>query len=516
MFALVAILSWTILAALNTAQLQFVQTVDVDVQELALAGQFHASVMTLRSSVRGLTLFSYAKDPKRIQVAGAGFQKSSEEARSALLQLDSLLTAPEDKALVEDGLNNLKHIDSIFGEFKGFCETFQPDAANAYMDANGVQNLMRLSDIGPQLSANARKIVKARKEDVLSRNATSRWTTLGVILLAFVAGVGIAFEIRRISFALHQLVADISEGSEQLATAASQVSSSSQTLAQGASEQAASLEETSSSTEEITSMTNRNAENARQAASIVTKAGEDFEATNHKLTDMVTSMGLINASSGKVAKIIKVIDEIAFQTNILALNAAVEAARAGESGMGFAVVADEVRNLAQRCAQAAKDTTELIEESVTNCSLGSEKLSSVEIAIKQISEGAKAIKVLVDEVDLGSQEQAKGLQQIAGAITQMEQVTQKIASSSEEGAAAGEELTAQAESLRTIVNRLTAIVGGGASRPEMLEQRHSRTRSLSFTHPVQQKRQGYKTSRQFGDRYVTPAANNDRDVDLFS
>ena len=176
---------------------------------------------------------------------------------------------------------------------------------------------------------------------------------------------------------------------------------------------------------------------------------------------MLGSMNSINESSAKISKIIKVIDEIAFQTNILALNAAVEAARAGNAGMGFAVVADEVRNLAQRSAQAAKDTAELIEDSIQRSTEGSSKLNEVADAIRKITGNAESVRTLVTEVSLGSQEQARGIDQIAKAITQMEQVTQQVAANAEESAASSEELSSQAESLDRVVARLTSMVGGG-------------------------------------------------------
>jgi methyl-accepting chemotaxis protein len=289
----------------------------------------------------------------------------------------------------------------------------------------------------------------------------AKWWNWIISLLAVLCGSALAFYIvRSIHGDLQQVVAELNEGAGQVASAAGQISSSSQSLAQGASEQAASLEETSASGEQINSMARKNAENAQAANTLVMRSQEKFTETNAALELMVKSMSDIKASSDKVARIIKVIDEIAFQTNILALNAAVEAARAGEAGMGFAVVADEVRNLAQRCAQAAKDTASLIEESISRSNEGQVKVSEMAMAIRTITEEAGKVKTLVDEVALGSHEQTRGTDQIAKALTQMEQVTQQSAANAEESAAAAEELTAQASSLMETASRLAAMIGG--------------------------------------------------------
>lgn len=209
-------------------------------------------------------------------------------------------------------------------------------------------------------------------------------------------------------------------------------------------------------------MARKNTENSRSAADLVASSQQKFGEANRALEGMVVAMSEINSQSDRISRIIKTIDEIAFQTNILALNAAVEAARAGEAGMGFAVVADEVRNLAQRCAQAAKDTAAMIEESIAKSNDGKVKVDQVAASIRAVTEEAGRIKMLVDEVSLSSQEQARGIDQIGKAITQMEQVTQRNAASAEESAAAAEELNAQSETMRGVVDRLTSMVGGGA------------------------------------------------------
>ncbi len=167
----------------------------------------------------------------------------------------------------------------------------------------------------------------------------------------------------------------------------------------------------------------------------------------------------INASSEQIAKIIKVIDQIAFQTNILALNAAVEAARAGEAGAGFAVVADEVRNLAQRSAQAAKDTASLIEDSIAKSQAGKLQVDQVATAIRTITAEASKMKVLVDEINLGSHEQSKGIGQISNSIHQMEKVTQSNAAAAEQTASAAQQLLAQSNSVKEVVDQLTSMVG---------------------------------------------------------
>ena len=277
--------------------------------------------------------------------------------------------------------------------------------------------------------------------------------TIIAILLAFLITIGITKAITKIVMALN-------DGSEQTSSAAQQVASSSQQLSQGATEQASSLEETSSALDQMTSMIKQNADNAGKASQMAAEAKLHAEKGDVSMKEMQISMKAIGESADKVGRIIKTIEEIAFQTNILALNAAVEAARAGEHGKGFAVVADEVRNLAQRASLAAKDTQVLIENSQTRTKEGYEVTKKASEALGQIMEAAKKVADVVNEIALASKEQSDGINQVTTAISQMDQVTQQNAASAEESAAAAEELSSQAENLKDMVVGLQQVVSG--------------------------------------------------------
>lgn len=298
-------------------------------------------------------------------------------------------------------------------------------------------------------------------DDVMLKTASStRWIVIIFSIVAIALGIILAVIISLgISKSINAVTVDIGSGAEQVAAASEQLSSASQQMAQGASEQASNLEEISSSIEELTSMTNQNADNSRQANDMGKSASLAGKQSREAVSQMSETAGQIKRSSDETAQIIKTIDEIAMQTNLLALNAAVEAARAGEAGRGFAVVAEEVRNLAQRSAEAARNTAQLIEGMQKSSEEGVEASGKVEASINEITETVDKMTSLLAEVSAASGEQSQGLQQINQAITQLDTVTQQNAANSEESASSSEELSAQAQGLNSAVEVLKSIVG---------------------------------------------------------
>jgi methyl-accepting chemotaxis protein len=282
---------------------------------------------------------------------------------------------------------------------------------------------------------------------------------------------------RLITVPLRRIIHHLKQGADRLNASSTEMASISQCLADGASNQAASLEETSASLEEVSSMTERNGENAQRTTGLAKQARSAGDQGAVDMQAMSAAMEAIKASSDDIAKIIKTIDEIAFQTNILALNAAVEAVRAGEAGLGFAVVADEVRSLAQRSAHAAKETADKIEGAIGKTAQGLEISRKVMQGLNDIVSKARQVDELVAEVATASREQTQGLKQINTAVAQMDKVTQSNAASADEGAAAAEGLNAQAESIKESVSGLLKLVGGeGAVAPTITAASAARTR----------------------------------------
>jgi len=358
---------------------------------------------------------------------------------------------------------------------------------------NGMEEIMNamiaLDEIGKKRAAAGAHIEQlaaatagaGMARTVASAEASSAQLSRASLTVQLMLAVSIAiavivsgFTIRGINRVLRSTTASLTAGAEQIAAAANQVSGSSQSLAEGASEQAASLEETSSSLEEMSSMTKRNAGSANQAKEIAQHARHSADRSANSVAKLNAAMGELKSSNSEVAKIVKTIDEIAFQTNILALNAAVEAARAGEAGAGFAVVAEEVRSLAHRSAQAAKETANKIESALAKSEEGARISEEVTTSLGGIIDHVLKLDGLISEIAQASAEQAQGIEQVNRAISEMDKVTQSNAATAEESASAAEEMNAQTAELNSLVGDLLTLVGGRRLTHAPGQHRHDR------------------------------------------
>ncbi len=295
-----------------------------------------------------------------------------------------------------------------------------------------------------------------------SRHIRNIILLVGVVFFT-VAMVCILVFVRSLTVPITRIIDSLSDGAGQVASASGQVASAGQSLASGSAEQASAVEETSSSLEEMSAMTSQNADHAHEADSLMTESATVVDEANAAMTELTASMDQIGKSSEETSKIIKTIDEIAFQTNLLALNAAVEAARAGDAGAGFAVVADEVRNLAMRAADAAKNTSALIEGSVKQIQEGTDYVNLTNESFTKVSESSKKVGELISEIAVASKEQSEGIKQVNQAVSEMDKVIQSNAANAEESASAAEEMSAQATEMNSVVIDLGRLIYGSGN-----------------------------------------------------
>ena len=451
---LLGVVSW-----LKTEQISgnVAEIVDQSLPELSLAGDIRFQVVLLR--VTNLKHVMY-NEPAQKEALEKEAETQEQQLSEWVQQYEKYAKAPEQRALYSQ-------IGPLLESYKSETHKLR-DASRQNKAEETHKFLLSAGQIGNQfvkvvedLRSYSAHHVEANGRDVVRLIASSKQAVLLFVVLAVMASCVAGWLITRsISRILHGAAERLSEGAEQTASASGQVSSASQTLAEGASEQAASLEETSASLEEISSMTKKNADNAQTTKGLANIARVAADSGASDMQKMSLAMQDIKSSSDDISKIIKTIGEIAFQTNILALNAAVEAARAGEAGMGFAVVADEVRNLAQRSAQAAKETAAKIETAIAKTAQGVQMSEKVAQSLTEIVTNVRKVDELVAEIATASKEQSDGITQVNTAVTQMDKVTQGNAASAEESASAAEELNAQTHVLRGIIGELLQLVGG--------------------------------------------------------
>jgi methyl-accepting chemotaxis protein len=353
-----------------------------------------------------------------------------------------------------------------------FNNVFSLWEANNKISMSMQNNGEKISAIAQQLQQEAEKQMTKAKDNSIKLCAILFFASIlsGVLLIYLISG-SIAKPINRI-------IGDLSESSAQVSSVSEQVSSASQSLADGSSAQATSIEETSSALDEMSSMTKQNAENANEVKKLMGESGKIVSEVSNHMNQMDDAIDKITKSSEETGKIIRTIDEIAFQTNLLALNAAVEAARAGEAGAGFAVVADEVRNLSMRSADAAQNTTDLIENIIESVRYGSELVKSTQEVYQKNVELTDKAGQLVEEIASSAQQQDQGIEQVNIAVAEMDKVTHNNAANAEESASASEEMHAQAGQLKNLVDELVILTNGNGKSIRKFNREGVRTQKL--------------------------------------
>ncbi len=466
--SLVLLASATMLAFAGVVFYEFEQNVknerDLETISTALTNHLEADMMhdALRSDVLSATL--------------AGIKKDESAGKDVLKELDNHIgifrTAIEKSEKLDLDDSTKAALASVEQPLNEYTKLASELAKKAIQDPAAGESGMadfgkRFQDLERSMST-ASGLIESRAEAIKASAEASKklflnflFVGIGVsILLLNVVGWIVAKSIPR-SFML--LIDRLAIGAAQIESASGHIASSSESLASSTTEQAASLEETSASLEEIASMTKNNAENSREAKDLTGAMREVADTGASDMDKMAHAMAAIKESSNNIAKIIKTIDEIAFQTNILALNAAVEAARAGEAGMGFAVVAEEVRNLALRSASAARETAEKIEDSIQKSSAGVQINAKVSLSLADIVSKARQADELVAQISIASNEQSQGIDQINSSVSQMDAMTQNNAAGAEESANVSADLRTQSTQLTQLVQELQTLVGGKSS-----------------------------------------------------
>ena len=355
---------------------------------------------------------------------------------------------------------NKAQIDKLMAAVKAYAVAFTKFIEMTDLQTNAEAIMLESADEVQQACTVAHADQKSKMNDQISLIKFAM--LLGAAITIIMGAILAILVTRNITKPLDRVIKVLGEGSDRVSAASDQVSNASHSLADGSSQQAASVEETSSALEELSAMTKQNADNASSADDYMKNTEQTVDQANRSMGELTGSMDEISKASEEISKIIKTIDEIAFQTNLLALNAAVEAARAGEAGAGFAVVADEVRNLALRAADAAKNTSGLIQGTVRSIHIGTDLVHTTNEAFKEVAENVSRCNDLVSEIAAASEEQSHGIEQVNTAVGEMDGIIQQNAANAQESASASAEMSSQAHKMQEIVSDLLLLVKGAS------------------------------------------------------
>jgi methyl-accepting chemotaxis protein/methyl-accepting chemotaxis protein-1 (serine sensor receptor) len=428
-------------------------------ERMRLAAQVQGVNAQLLAYERSMVLAGFTNDSDRLMALHEEVDKRLAEANADLSRLETLVATGEERKAVASLRTGIQSWAS--GCYA--CHDDGADMTNMELVAKLSKKTLALAgsnDTHAQALEHA-QVARFEEETQSARraNASARLVVGLVILLALLVGVVVARVVRASSRALRETAHELRGGAAEVLAASSQVSSTAEQLAEASTAQATSLEHTASTMNQMAQGARQIAAHLEQAASLITDANDRVGRSNGDLDRMQSSMTGIRESGGRMASIVKRIDEIAFQTNLLALNAAVEAARAGEAGAGFAVVAQEVRDLAQRSATAAKDTSALIETSISTSTDGSQKAEQLSASMSEVTAGVTKVQELVAKVSTVSREQSEAVSGVSETVRAMEGTTRETAAMAEESTAASVMLTRQAEATMALVERLETMVG---------------------------------------------------------
>ena len=449
------------------------RAVHLTARKIQTASDIRTGFQQMNSAMRATHLNYVIRELEKGDAAGCGgchdagmLARAREGFGTASRELNRRIGEFGQLADTDSERRTVAALGTAAGDWSGYFRQYLEHAdAGRFSEAHSVLT-DRVSPLLAGVEKSARDLdghqedtLAAANRDAAGEIAGGRRTSFGMVGAGLAVCAGGFYILGRMRRTLNQATSELLAASAQVEAGSSEICAASQNVAQGAKEQSASLRETASFGDQIEALARSNADGTYQIASLADRIGHDIENVNQALGRMVHAVEEIQASGQEVAKITKVIDGVAFQTNILALNAAVEAARAGGAGLGFAVVAGEVRALAQRCSSAAHETTNWIERLVESNSRGRAEVDSVGAAVRAVSTQTVRAQELIREVERGNQAQAEQTRQVAGTIAQMEQATQQAAAAAEQAAAAGEHLRTQSREMKDMVERVAAITG---------------------------------------------------------